>query len=370
MRTRPWWGRRVAISVAVCALLVTGCGGGSDPEPDQTTASDQAAGAEGGTPEQTETEVGDGAEEDGSDPEGGALAAGDLCGTLEEFYQLSVLALFGLALDPSPEVVDATLRSAEVAAEVRELAPPDVARDLEPMLVLAEDLAAAMQGVDPNDPAAVTAAAEGVPDYLNQDAEMAAGVDAYTQQSCGFTADSVAEEMLSGDAETAAAGGDVGSAGSEAAAMVIPADCELLDTDRIATALGSEVIEVEQLGGNPEFTYQLGEEQFEGASTACSVDLEGGGHSPPEVRIRFVTLGEEFYPRYRDLARSEDGFAPAAVTGADGFYYQQTSFQAALVVDLSAGHALEVSASAGVSNPAPDRTAMTALGEVALGAIG
>ncbi len=231
-----------------------------------------------------------------------------------------------------------------------------------------------MDGVDPDDPAAVNAAAESVPGYLTQDEDLLTDVDAYTEQACSFTADSVAEEMLTADAETTSsgAGTDAGTGTDPGTgpAQAPPADCDRLDTDAILAALGGRSATVEQLGGSPEFTYQLGEEQFYGASTACTVALGLSEHGPPEVRMRFLTMGADFYPRYRQLAQTEDAFAPAALTGADAFYYQETSFQSALVAELTGGHVLVVSASAGVSAPAPDLAAMTTVGQAALAALG
>ncbi len=144
MRTGRWW-RPAAAGAAACAMLVAGCGGGSGttattgPTAAETTATedgeehqDPATGADGG----------DGATEPATEDGAGT----DFCGPLEEFYRLSVITMFGLAFEPGPEVVRATVQAGESAGQVRPLLPAEIAADLEPMLVLAEDLAAPWTG--------------------------------------------------------------------------------------------------------------------------------------------------------------------------------------------------------------------------------
>lgn len=372
-------GAAVAAAVSA-AVLLTGCGGGSPEQGSGEEPTAAGAAADGSEPSGADEPAAAApssdepasdesrsdersSDESASDP---AAGSGDFCTTLEEFYELSVITLFGLAFEPTPEVVEATVQSAEVGAEVRELAPAEISGDLEPMIVLAEDLAAAMDGVDPADPAAVTAAAESVPAYLTQNEDMVAGVDAYTEDACSFTANSVAEEMMSGDAESTSTSSAAGGSDAEAGA----ADCEALDTDAIVATLGGEVVEVQQLGYNEDYTHQLGEQEFDGAATGCTVDLGLNGHGPPEVRISLLTMGAEFYPTFRGLAQDRDSFAAAMVADVDGFYYHETSFQAALVVNLPDGRTLLVRHSASASDPAVDQATMTAIGEAALTVIG
>jgi hypothetical protein len=203
--------RRAA--AATLAILLAACGGG-DGDDTPTGSGGTEAGTEAG----------------GEAPDAGG---GDFCQDLEAFIAVSTDVTTALFDEDAPELTEALASYAEAAAAVEASVPPELADDVTTVAGAPDTPAAALDGVDVSDPAAVGAAFQAVEQRSPETEAAADRVSEYARAECGFDPDAV---------------GDTGGESAVPESAEPPDACTFVDPQLVATAAGATVDVTDQDG--------------------------------------------------------------------------------------------------------------------------